>query len=162
MQFSDLLQRDVPGLGPASYLTTGVYELMVHAQARSPTSSFLLRSLFNDALGLPQAAYLDFPRSRGREVAVGRYPALFVAFGIRSKDILLQLIKPAALHWAPRPRTLGRPRRRVRGTFNTMVPRDSKRAGGRYHAPSLSGEGGAFTERNGAGSGEKPDHEGAA
>ena len=90
----DPLQRDVPGPGPASYLTTGVYssfELMIRAHGRSPTSSFLLCCLFSDALGLPQAAYLDFPRSREWEVAVDRYRTLFVAFGIRSQDILLRL-----------------------------------------------------------------------
>ena len=56
MQFADLLQRDVPGPGPASYLTTGVYdsfELMIRSQGRTPTLSFLLCSLFSDAMGLP-------------------------------------------------------------------------------------------------------------
>ena len=94
IQFADFLQRDVPGPGPASYLSTDVYssfELMVRNQGRSPTSSFLLCSLFSDALGLPQAAYIDFPRSREWQVAVGRYRALFVAFGIRPQDILLRL-----------------------------------------------------------------------
>ena len=67
VQFADLLQRSFPGPGPASYSTTGVYslfELMVRAHGRSPTSPFLLCSLFSDALGLLQGAYLDFPRSR--------------------------------------------------------------------------------------------------
>ena len=85
VQSADLLQRDVPGPGPASYLTTGIYsscELMVRAHGRSPTSSFLL--LFSDALGLPQEAYLEFLRSREWEVAVDRCCTLFVAFGIRS------------------------------------------------------------------------------
>ena len=94
MQFADLLQRDVPGPGPATYLTTGVYssfQLMVRAHMRSLTSSFLLCSLFNDALGLPRAAFLDIPRTREWEEAVGRYRALFTAFGIRSQDILLRL-----------------------------------------------------------------------
>ena len=94
MQFTDHLQRDVPGPGPASYSTTGVYnsfELIVRAQGRTPASSFLLCSLFSDALGLPQAAHLDFPCARGWEVAVGCYRALFAAFGIRSQHILLRL-----------------------------------------------------------------------
>ena len=94
VQFADLIQRDVPGPGPASYLTTGVYssfDLMVRAHRRRPTSSFLLCSLFSDAQGLPQGAYLDFSRSREWEVAVDRYRTLFVAFGIRSQDILLRL-----------------------------------------------------------------------
>ena len=151
-QFADLLQRDVPGPGPASYLTTGVYssfEIMIRAHGRSPTSSFLLCSLFSDALGLPQEAYLNFPRSREWEVAVDRYRTLFVAFGIRAQDILLQLPKPAALHWAPCPRILGGPRRRVGGAPHKTDPRGSRRAGGGYRAPSLSGAGGAPTESNG-------------
>ena len=75
-------------------MTTGVYspfELMVRAHGRSPTSSYLLCSLFSDALGLPQGTYLDFPGSREREVAAGRYRALFAAFGIHAQDILLRL-----------------------------------------------------------------------
>ena len=65
--FADLLQRGAPGPASDSYLATGVYssfELMVRAHGRSPTLSYLLCSLFSDALGLPQGAYLDFPRSR--------------------------------------------------------------------------------------------------
>ena len=83
-----------PRSGPASYLKTGVYssfEPMVCAHGRSPTSSFLLCSLFIDALGLPQEVNLDFLRSREWEVAVNRYRTLFVAFGIRSQDILLRI-----------------------------------------------------------------------
>ena len=99
VQFANLLQRDVPGPGPASYLTAGVhssFELMARAHGRSPTSSFLFCTLFSDALfsdtlGLPHAAYLDSPHWREWEVAVGRYRTLFVAFGIRSQDILLRL-----------------------------------------------------------------------
>ena len=94
MQYANLFQRHVPEPGPASYLTTGVYvsfELMVCSHGRSPNSSFLLYSLFRDALVLPQAAYFDFSRSREWEVAVGRYRALFAAFGIRSQDVLLRL-----------------------------------------------------------------------
>ena len=84
MQFSDL-QRDVPGPGPARYLTTGVYssfELMVRAHGRSRTSSFLLYSLFSDARGLSQRAYLDFARPRQWEAADGRYGALIAALDI--------------------------------------------------------------------------------
>ena len=94
MQCADLLQRDVPGPGPASYLIPGVYnsfELMVRAQGRNSHSSSLLCSLSSDALGLPQGAYLDFRRPMEWGVAVGRYRALFAAFGIRSRDILLPL-----------------------------------------------------------------------
>ena len=64
---------------------------MVRVHERSPTSSYLLCSLFSDALGLPEGAYLDFPRSREWEVAVGRYRALFAAFGIQAQDIVLRL-----------------------------------------------------------------------
>ena len=152
VQFADLLQRDVSGPGPASSLTTGIYssfELMVRAHGSSTTSSVLLCSLISDALGMPQEAYLDFPRSREWEVAVDRYRTLFVAFGIRSQDILLRSPNRRCLHWAPCPKILGGPRRRVRGAPHKMNPRISRRAGGGYRAPSLSGAGGAPTERNG-------------
>ena len=94
IQFADLLQRGAPGPGSDSYLTTGAYssfELMVRTHGRSPTSSNPLCSMFSDALGLPHGAYLDFPRSREWEVAVGRYRVLFAAFGIQAQDILLRL-----------------------------------------------------------------------
>ena len=52
---------------------------MVRAQRRSPTSLFLLFSLFSDALVVPRSAYFDFPRLREWEVAVDRYRTLFVA-----------------------------------------------------------------------------------
>ena len=94
MQFADLLQREVPAPGPATYLTSGIYssfELMVSVHGGSPTSSFLLCSLFSYALGLPRAVYLDFPRPRKWEEAAGRYRVLFTTFGIRSQDILLPL-----------------------------------------------------------------------
>ena len=94
IQFADLLQRGAPGPGSDSYLTTGIcspFELMVRAHGRSPTSSYLLCSLFSDALGLPQGAYLDFPHSREWEAAVGRYRALFAGVGIQAQDILLRL-----------------------------------------------------------------------
>ena len=89
MQFADLFQRGDPGPGPDTYLTTGAYssfELMVHIHGRSPTSTFLLCPLFGEVLGLPRAAYLDFPRPREWEEAVRSYRALFTAFGIRSQD----------------------------------------------------------------------------
>ena len=92
MQFANLHQRDVPGPGLASRPTNGVYssfELMVRAHRRGPTSSFLLCSSLSNALGLPQAVYLDSPRSRKWGVAVDRYRTLFVVFEVRSQDILL-------------------------------------------------------------------------
>lgn len=86
-QFVDFLRRDVPGPGPAIYLTTGVYgsfDFMVCAHGKSPTSTCILCSLFSDALDTPRMSY--FPRPRAREAAAGRYRALFAAFGIHSQD----------------------------------------------------------------------------
>ena len=56
-----------------------------------PTSSFLLCSPFSDALGPPQAAYLDFTFSREWEVVVGHYRVLLAPFGIRSRNVQLRL-----------------------------------------------------------------------
>ena len=123
MQLADL-QRDVPGR-PASYLITGVYDtfdLMVRSQGRSSTSSFLLCSAFSDALGPPRAAYLDFLRSRKCDVAIGRYRVLFAAFGIRSQNFQLRLTIRRLRNGAPRLRILGRARRRVRRTLDTVGP----------------------------------------
>ena len=64
---------------------------MARAHGRSPTSPFLLCSLFGDVLRLPQGACLDFPRPRDWETAAGRSRALFVAVGTRPQDILLRL-----------------------------------------------------------------------
>ena len=89
LQFAELLQEGVPRLDPASYMTISSHdtlELMARAHGRSPTSSFLLCSLFSDALRLPSQAHLDFPRSRGWKAAVSRCRALFTAFEIRSRD----------------------------------------------------------------------------
>ena len=94
IQFADLLHRSTPGPGSDSCLTTGVYnsfEVMVRARGRSLTCSYLLCSLCSEALGLPQGAYLDFPRSRELDMAVGRYRVRFAAFGIQAQDILLRL-----------------------------------------------------------------------
>ena len=94
LQFATHVQRHISGLESASYATTGIYglfELMFHAHGRSSTSSFLLCSLFCDALDLPQGAYLDFPRPRERETAAGRYRSLFAAYAIQPQDILLRV-----------------------------------------------------------------------
>ena len=79
VQFADLLQRNVPGPGPTSYLSHNRRLQLFRAHGTCPreepnSSSFLLCSPFCDALGLPQEAYLDFPRSREWEVAVGPLP----------------------------------------------------------------------------------------
>ena len=62
LQLVEYLEEDDSRLDPASYVTTGshdTFEEMVRTHESSPTSSFLLCSLFGDALGLPQGAYLD-------------------------------------------------------------------------------------------------------
>ena len=85
MQFTDHLQRDVPGPGPASYSTTGVYnsfEHIVRARGRSLTFSFLLCSLLAMLWACFKWPTLISPCSREWEVAVGRYRALFAAFGM--------------------------------------------------------------------------------
>ena len=64
LQFTEPFKEGVPRLDPANHVTTGLhntFELMVKAHGRSPTSSFLFFSVFNDALGLPLPAYLDCP-----------------------------------------------------------------------------------------------------
>ena len=71
LQFAELLEEDDPRVVPASCVTTGphpTFEHMVRTHGRSPNTSLLLCSLFSDALGLPQEAYLDVPRTREREV----------------------------------------------------------------------------------------------
>lgn len=81
------LHRDIPGLGPARNLTTGVYslfELMGLAHDRSLALLFLLYSLFSDAP-------LDFPRLKEWEATAGYHHALFTSFDFRSQDILLWL-----------------------------------------------------------------------
>lgn len=90
LQFAPLFQRGVPGPGPANYETTGVcstFEFMVHAHRRSPTSLFLLCSLFCDALSLPRGAYLDFPRPREWKASAGNYHVLFGAHAIQPQEV---------------------------------------------------------------------------
>ena len=94
LQFDTHVQRHTSGLESASYVTTGIYgtfELMLHAHGRSSTPSFLLCSLFCNALDLPQGAYLDLPRPREWETTAGRYRTLFAAYAIQPQDILLRL-----------------------------------------------------------------------
>ena len=55
LQFAARVQGGNPGAEPPSYVTTGTFgtfELMLRAHRGSPTSSFLLCSLFCDALGM--------------------------------------------------------------------------------------------------------------
>ena len=94
LQFAASFKRGDLGTEPANYVTTGVhttFELMVCSFGRSPTSSFVLCSLFSDELNLPQEACLDFPRTRKWEAATAHYRTLFIAYGIRSQDVLLRL-----------------------------------------------------------------------
>ena len=93
LQLAARVGRHISGLELAGYVTTGTYgtfELMLRAHGRSPTSSFLLCSLFWDAMDLPQGAYLDFPRPRQWKTAAGRYRVLFAAYDIQPQDILLR------------------------------------------------------------------------
>ena len=57
----------------------------------SPASSFLLCSLFGDALGLAKGAYLALPRPREWRAAAGHYCETFAAYGIRPQDTVLRL-----------------------------------------------------------------------
>ena len=94
LRFATHVHRQISRLKSASYVTAGIYgtfELMLHAHGRSSTSSFLLCSLFCDALGLPQGAYLDLPRPREWEMAAGRYRTLSAAYTIQLQDILPRL-----------------------------------------------------------------------
>ena len=94
LQFATRVQRHISGLESANYVTTGIYgtfEFMLHAHGRSSTPSFLLCSLFCDALDLLPGAYLNFARPREWKTAAGRYRTLFAANAIQPQDILLRL-----------------------------------------------------------------------
>ena len=94
LNFVELLEEDGPRLVPASYVTTGshsTFEHTVRTRGRAQTSSSLLCSLLSDALGLPQEAYLNFPRTRKWEVATSHHRKRFAAYAIQSRDILLHL-----------------------------------------------------------------------
>ncbi len=71
------------------------YEDMARAHGRSPTSSWLLVSLFCDVFGLDKDIYINFPRDldedHGWDQIVQRYRAAFYANGIRPHQVLLQL-----------------------------------------------------------------------
>lgn len=94
-QFVDLLERGFPGPGKASSLTTGFYspfELIAPVNERNSTTPFILCSPYSDALGMPQGAYLDFPRSTEWEAAVDRFHTLSTVFGIRPQESLLSCL----------------------------------------------------------------------
>ena len=82
LQFAEILEEEGTRLVPTSYVTTGshhAFEHMVRTHGRSPTSSFLLCSLFSDALGLPREAYFDFPRTKEWQEAVADQRERFAA-----------------------------------------------------------------------------------
>ena len=117
LQLAEFLEEDGPRLMPASYVTTGSHqtlEHMVRTHGRSPTSSFLLCSLFSDVLDLPQEAYLDFPRTREREAAT---PTTVNVLPRTPSDhgTSAPAPKSEALHRTARPRVSGRPPRRMGG-----------------------------------------------
>ena len=93
LQFAEPIQEDGARLQPASYVTTDSHETfeLVRTHARSPTSSFLLCSLFSDAPRLPQRAYLDFPGPGEWQAAASHYREAFAAYAIRAQDISLRL-----------------------------------------------------------------------
>ena len=64
---------------------------MVRTRGGSPTTSFLLCSLFGDALGRRQGAFLDFARPREWRAAAGPYRDIFAADAIRPQDTVLRL-----------------------------------------------------------------------
>ena len=111
---------------------------------------FLLCSLFSDALSLTRAAYLDFPRPREWEAAVGRYHAMLTAFGIRSQDILPRLPN-RQLDIGPHVQEYLVGLDAEWEELLTRLTRGSKCAGGGSRASSFSGGGGPLAERIRAG-----------
>ena len=94
MQFAELFDEDGRQLDPASFVTIGsldAFEEIVRIHGSSTTYSFLLCTLFGDGLGLPQGAYLDFPRPREWRAAACHYREIFVAYGVRPQNTLLRL-----------------------------------------------------------------------
>ena len=74
---AELLEEDGPRLVPVSYVPTGsrqTFEQMTRIHERNAPSSCLVCSQLCDALGLPQEAYLDFPRTREWDAAVTPLP----------------------------------------------------------------------------------------
>ena len=100
---------------------------MLHAHGRSSTSSFLLCSLFCDALDLPQGAYLDFPRPREWETVAGQYRTLFACVRHPTAGCPPSTPKSKTLHRTSRPTISSRPRRRMRRATNEVDPRGPKR-----------------------------------
>ena len=107
LQFAALRPRGDLGTEPASYVTTGVhttFELMVSTFGRNPTSSFVLCSLFSDALDLPQEACLDFPRTGEWKAAATHY---------LTGDLIArhhtQTPKSETIHWTSRSSLFGGP-----------------------------------------------------
>ena len=122
---AEVLEEDGPRLVPGSYVMTGSHptsEHIVRTHERSPTSPFLLFSLFSDALGLPQEAYLNFTRARKLEVAAAHYRERLAVYAFKPRDILLQLPN-RRLCIAPHfPRVSSKPPRRMGGTPYQVGP----------------------------------------
>ena len=73
LEFADLLRLGAPELEPATYVTIKVYstlEVMMRTPGNTPTSSFLLCSLFNDALCLPQELAFISPLQRNGRLSI--------------------------------------------------------------------------------------------
>ena len=138
----------------AGYVPDKRYLQLVRAHGKRPRGEpnlfVLLCSLFSDGLGLPRAAYVDFPRPREWEAAVGRYRALFTAFGIRSQDVLLRLTN-RRLYIGPQVQECLAGLDAEWEELLTRLTRGSKCAGGGSRASSFSGGGGPLAERIRAG-----------
>lgn len=97
-KFAELIEEDgARMLQPASFVTISShksFELMVRTRGRSPTSSFLLCSMFSDALSQTQRDFLDFPRPRGWQAAASHYREVFATYAILAQDVLLRLPSP--------------------------------------------------------------------
>ena len=98
MQFADLLQRVVPGPGPASYLTTGVYdsfELMVHFQPLRSSCAPCLAMLW---ACLERLTLISVTRRNGR--CCRPLPCAVRRVRDPIAECLVAVNKPAALHRA--------------------------------------------------------------
>ena len=98
MHFADLLQWDVPGPGPASYLTTGVYdsfELMVHFQPLRSSCAPCLAMLW---ACLERLTLISVTRRNGR--CCRPLPCAVRRVRDPIAECLVAVNKPAALHRA--------------------------------------------------------------
>ena len=102
LQFAEFLREGVARVDPANDVTTGshnTFELTGKAHGRSPTSSFLLCSLFSDALGphLRRRTSISPARRNGKKRSnVFVRCSRLTAFDIRPQDVLLRFLYLAA------------------------------------------------------------------